>query len=203
MRSCGADEPPPAAVAPGEPAPAGGQAKGHTYHRDAVHWTKQAEGAGKALELSPDYAGAQFLEGEASLRLGKPDAARARLEQIVAKDATHVRAFALLAEAYLALNEPELALEHAEHAVELAPNSAEAARVRARVGLEAQDTTAAVEHATRGLALDPLDVDLLLLRGDARAAQGDTAAATEDWRRALELLPAHPRAEAVRARLGE
>ncbi|MEZ6187140.1 MAG: DUF4340 domain-containing protein [Planctomycetota bacterium] len=192
-------------VVPTEEPPVGPEAPaaGHSFRRAADHWEEQLASADKALELAPDYVAALFLQGEARLRLGRTAEALEALEHAIAQDPQHARAFALLAEACLALGQTDRALETVQRACELAPSSPEAARVLTQVLLAREAPAAAVAAASRGLELDPQDVELLFLRGDAAFQAGDAADAARDWERGLSLLPEHPQAEAVRAKLAQ
>jgi len=158
--------------------------------------TAAAEWAQRAIELNPNSARAQGLLGDALVRVGKPDQARAAW--LAAAKISDSDTAALDAMTQKDLQEARRAFRKGDSAraerffrrvVSFKPEDARANAGLAAALLKLGDSRAAEKWATRALLLKQDDPKVHLTAGDVGAALGNKQGAEEHWRRALELDP--------------
>ncbi len=158
--------------------------------------TAAAEWAHRAIEVNPTNVRAQGLLGDALVRLGKPDEARAAwlaAEGISESDAVAIDALALkdVLEARRALRKGDSARAERffRRAVSFKPDDARTNAGLAATLLKLGDSRAAEKWASRALLLKQDDPKVQVTMGDVRAALGSKESAEEhhDRRRAEGL----------------
>lgn len=144
----------------------------------------------KALSLDPKYYPAAFNLAMLDVREGKPEAARARYDALLAKDATSEDLLLAQADLYLMTSgSTEEATKLVERAVKAHPQSprsrlAQVALVRRQGDKKA--TLAAAEAAQAALPLDPQVAEAV---GAAQMASGNANQAIETFRKATQAQP--------------
>jgi tetratricopeptide (TPR) repeat protein len=175
---------------------------------DALIWAEDAL-SGDLPELSRDVA--TLCAARASLALGKPRAALARLRKIRAPQVRWL-VEAARAEAYQDAGDSKRAITAAEKAVASAGGAAEAHYLAARIDWHADRPWRALTHISIYRAQEPTNIDGILLNGSILGFLGDKSGDREFWQEARTIFEgALPQAgcEAMRlcgtasARLGD
>ena len=147
----------------------------------------------RALEAGPAWsARVRNNLGNAYLKLGKADEARAQYEEAARLDPGYADAWFGLGGAFDALGRPRDAVERYREALKLKPDYVEARANLAVLYGKLGESGLAIAEGEAAAAASPQDATALYNLGAAYQAAGKTAPAIESYRRALALKPDYP-----------
>lgn len=143
----------------------------------------------RALQLNPVYMAAAMNLAQMDMRIGKPEAAKARYQKILAKDSDNL--LALLALANLARaqkNEQEL-VGLLTRATKAHPAAPQARLALAQHYLEKNEHQKALSEANQALTANPNNLDALDTLGRIQLALGEKDSAITNYARLVKLAP--------------
>ncbi len=176
---------------PGNPAVFNLKGGAYLGKKDAANARKSFE---HALRLNPAYLPAARNLARIDLQEGKPEAARAHFQNILAKDAKNSRAMVELAKLWFAGKDDKQAIALLERAVKADPKSVEAHRLLVNYQLGKKDAPKAVSLAREALIANPEHPDALYTLGIAQLSAGDATGARSTLTRLTSLAPRSPEA---------
>jgi Flp pilus assembly protein TadD len=146
-------------------------------------------------------AQARSMAGDALLRLGRNDEARAEYEAVTAVEPERGAAWSNLGLALSRAGQPARAVDAFQRAVQIEPANGTSRANLAAMLLEAGDAAAAVPHAEEAARLTPSNAAARFLAGLALSSVGRADEAVVHLRAALQLDPANADARDLLARL--
>ncbi|MEX0923268.1 MAG: tetratricopeptide repeat protein [Rhodovibrionaceae bacterium] len=144
---------------------------------------------GQLLAQSPKHGGARTLSAAIDLDMGRPEAAAAQLEMVIAENPKNAAAFYSLGRAYRLQGESEAAEEALREAARLDPKMAAAYAELSELLRAKGDKAAAKAELERGIAACPGSSLLINNLGSLLAQDGDHDAALEAFRKAIAANP--------------
>jgi tetratricopeptide (TPR) repeat protein len=157
----------------------------------AGDWEQVVEIA-SAVPEGADRPRAQYLAGEALLRLGRADEAADVLRSVLeARPKANVARLAL-AQALLATGEIEEAKTHAAQAAEAMPKDADARRVHGEVLMRAGDAKGAEKELDAAAKIAPKDPSVARARVELHLREGEADAAAKVATSLAKTQPKHP-----------
>ncbi len=147
----------------------------------------------KALELQPDYLPAARNLARLDITDKRPDAARKRLEAIVAKDPKNEQALLSLATVQAATGASATEVTATlDRAVTANPTAVRARLAAINQRLQANDAKGAVTAAQAAVAAIPDNAQIVEALGRAQLAAGDSQQAITAYNRLVALMPQSP-----------
>lgn len=160
--------------------------------RDLVNARKSFE---KALAIDPEYYSAVFSLAVLDIREGRPEAARARFEKILAKNPKNEQVLLANVELLRLMGgTPEQVKAALDKAVDANPTSVRTRLARINDDLRRRDGAAAVTSARAALAALPDDPQLLDALATAQIVSGDVIQGVETFKKITQLQPQNPMA---------
>ena len=146
----------------------------------------------KALSLQASYFPAIIRLVQLDLREKKPDAAKKRLEALLAVDKKNIQAMNAMASLAITQKHQEEATTWLERATQENPESLPAAMRLTTRYLQINEKLKALTLARKLQASNPTDPEMLNLLAQTQFANNDKLAALESYQRLVSLLPNSP-----------
>lgn len=152
-------------------------------------WALAREAFAKALQAAPGYLPAVEQLVTLDLRENKPQAAIARVEELIAKDPKAGGAHLLLAKIFLLQKETAKAEASLLKAIEVDPDAPMPYFVLAKLYVDAQEESKAMARLQSVLTKNPRDMAALMLIGTIQDNQKNYKTARETYEKLLAINP--------------